>query len=358
MSVQTSSRHGTPPPASGPAGARNRTAAARCSPAWISVGGKPRKSPNSGGQHGGGQLLVPGIGPTHRPDIVQGDGGVQLRPLCIGLPTGRHIRPWGHEDQPGRQPPALLLQPVAQHQRQVSSRRVPRHRHVPGPVALAHQMVPRLHRIVHRRREGVLGASRYSKERVSQPVTPDSLGGQRPGVAQISAGIAPAVAVQDGVVPVIAPLRPHPGRVHPLQLKGGPLHPDHGGDEPAQHLLSRPLPLQVLRAHGLGRAGRVDCLQGPSSWGPGGAPPPPPAGRGVGWVTRTRLPLSFSVIVLTFLFWDLDHDKPTTSGRVWQWPLPPPCLRCREKLRRSDKIARAGAHALRRAWRYGMMDLI
>ena len=43
---------------------------------------------------------------------------------------------------------------------------------------------------------------------------------------------------------------------------------------------------------------------------------------GVGWVTRTRLPLSFSVIVLTFLFWDLDHDKPTTSGRVWQWPLP------------------------------------
>ena len=43
---------------------------------------------------------------------------------------------------------------------------------------------------------------------------------------------------------------------------------------------------------------------------------------GVGCVPLTRLPLSFSVIVLTFLFWDLDHDKPTTSGRVWQWPLP------------------------------------
>ena len=223
--------------------------------------------PEQRGQHGGGQLLVPGIGPTHRPDIVQGDGGVQLRPLCIGLPTGRHIRPWGHEDQPGRQPPALLLQPVAQHQRQVSSRRVPRHRHVPGPVALAHQMVPRLHRIVHRRREGVLRGQPVLEGEGVPARHAGQLGGQRPGVAQISAGIAPAVAVQDGVVPVIAPLRPHPGRVHPLQLKGGPLHPDHGGDEPAQHLLSRPLPLQVLRAHGLGRAGRVDCLQGPHHGG-------------------------------------------------------------------------------------------
>ena len=80
---------------------------------------------------------------------------------------------------------------------------------------------------------------------------------------------------------------------------------------------------------------------------------------GVGWVTRTRLPLSFSVIVLTFLFWDLDHDKPTTSGRVWQWPLPAALFAVPGKLRRSHKIARAGAHALRRAWRCGiMMDLI
>lgn len=80
---------------------------------------------------------------------------------------------------------------------------------------------------------------------------------------------------------------------------------------------------------------------------------------GVGWVTRTRLPLSFSVIVLTFLFWDLDHDKPTTSGRVLAMASPRRLVcGAREKLRRSDKIARAGAHALRRAWRYGMMDLI
>ena len=88
------------------------------------------------------------------------------------------------------------------------------------------------------------------------------LGGQNTGIAQVAAGIAAPVAVEDGPAAVVAPVGTHPGAVHAVQLKGLPAHASHGGHQTAQQLLPLALLLQILHIHGLRRGGGVNGLEG------------------------------------------------------------------------------------------------
>ena len=226
-------------------------------------GGKAGEVPKQGGEQGGGQVGVPGVGLAHRPDIVHGEHGVQVGSFGVGLPAGRHVGPGGEEHQPAGQPPAHLPQAQAEHQGQVAPGAVPGHHDVPGAVAQVHQVVPGLDRVLHRGGEGVLRGQAVLEGEHLPPRHIGQLGRQGTGVAQVAAGVPPAVAVEHGPAAVVAPVGPDPGRRGALQVEGIPAQALHGGGQAAQHLLCPPLPLQVLRAHGVVGGGGVEDLQGP-----------------------------------------------------------------------------------------------
>ena len=186
------------------------------------------------------------------------DGG----PLLIGFAAGGHVRPGGEEDKGPGQPPSGLFEQVGEHQGQVSAGGVAGHHHVPGTVALVHQVVPGLHGVLHRGGIGVLRGEAVLEGEHLPAGDVGQLGGQNTGIAQVAAGIAAPVAVEDGPAAVVAPVGTHPGAVHAVQLKGLPAHARHGGHQTAQQLLPLALLLQILHIHGLRRGGGVNGLEG------------------------------------------------------------------------------------------------
>ena len=75
-----------------------------------------------------------------------------LRALLIGLAAGGHVGPGGEQDEGAGQPAPGLAELMGEHQGQVAAGGVAGHHHVPGAVALVHQVSPRPPRRPPRRR--------------------------------------------------------------------------------------------------------------------------------------------------------------------------------------------------------------
>ena len=89
------------------------------------------------------------------------------------------------------------------------------------------------------------------------------LGGQHPGITQVAAGIAAAVAVEDHPAVPMGRFQPGPGSRHGPDGKLFILHPRHRGGKAAQNFLVPALMLQLLRGHGLRGTGAVQGFQRP-----------------------------------------------------------------------------------------------
>ena len=112
------------------------------------------------------------------------------------------------------QHPSGGLQSMAQHQCQISARRISGHGNILGPIALIHEIVPGLFRILHRGGERMLRGKAIFKAQGFPAGDVGELGGQGTGIAQVAAGIAAAVAVENDLVGIVAPFRLHPGGLH------------------------------------------------------------------------------------------------------------------------------------------------
>ena len=150
---------------------------------------------------------------------------------------------------------------MAENQCQISPCGVSRHHHIPSAIAQIHQIVPRLSGIVHRSGKRMLRSQTILKTQGLPSSGIGQLGSERPGISQISAGIASTMAVKDHPASVEGPIRLHPGSGHPFEGKGLPLfHDNHRCCQPAQKLLPRPLLGQILRIHGIRCSNRVNGL--------------------------------------------------------------------------------------------------
>ena len=136
-----------------------------------------------------------------------------------------------------------------------------RHRNVPGAIAQIHQVIPGALCILNGSGKGMLRCQPVFKAQGFPARGMGELGGQGTGIAQVAAGIAAAVAVENDLVGIVTPLRLYPGSLHTVQLKRLPTHADHGGDQSPQQLLTGSLALQILLGHGFRRGGRVDRFE-------------------------------------------------------------------------------------------------
>ena len=137
-----------------------------------------------------------------------GVDGLALRVRGAG---GGHIRPGRQQHQRARQQPAALAQTAAQRQRQIAARAVADHGHIPCAVAQIHQVVPGAQGVFQCGGIGVLGGQTIVEGEHVVARDVGQLGGQHAGVAQIAAGVAAAVAIEDHMPPLVGMVQPHPG---------------------------------------------------------------------------------------------------------------------------------------------------
>ena len=123
-------------------------------------------------------------------------------------------------------------------------------------------MIPGADGVLHRSGVGKLGGQAVFKGQDLKAGNVGEFGSQRPGIPQVAAGVAAAMAVEDGAAAVVSTAGADPGGAHAVQREGFPAHPGHGCDETAQNHLTLSLTLQIFRLHGLRRGGGVYGFQG------------------------------------------------------------------------------------------------
>ena len=152
---------------------------------------------------------------------------------------------------------------MAQHQGQVAPGGVARHHDVAGAVAQQHQVVPGTKGVFHR---GGIGELRGQPVFKAEHIVTRGMGqlrGQHTGVAQIAAGVPPAVTVENGPAVAVGLFQPGPRSGHSGQGELLPIHAGHGRGDAAKNLLASALALQLLVVHGVWGAGAVQSFQGP-----------------------------------------------------------------------------------------------
>ena len=124
-------------------------------------------------------------------------------------------------------------------------------------------MVPHRQGILEGCRIAGLRGQTVFKGQYIKPRSLGQLGGQDLGIAQVAAGVAAAMAVENGVLFLVGPLQTGPGGGNGTDLKGFPDHAGHGGGQIAQDLLAPALLFEVLFVEDLRQTGRVEGLQHP-----------------------------------------------------------------------------------------------
>ena len=153
------------------------------------------------------------------------------------------------------------MEGLGQDQRHVSAGGISRQDHIVCAVAQVHQIVPGGHGVLLGGGPGVLGGQAVGEGQHLAAGDAGHFGRQHPGIAQISGGVAAAVAVEDDPAGIVAPLGPYPGHGQTVQVKRLPGKAQGRRYHLAQDILVPALALQQLRLDLTGMAGVVDHFE-------------------------------------------------------------------------------------------------